>query len=181
MEHPHGPTLVTERLILRPPRPEDFDGWMELMGDPVAARFIGGAQPPAAAWRGFTCMAGAWALYGFGMFSVLERATGRCIGRLGPWRPHGWPGDEIGYGLVRGAWGKGYATEGCTAAIDWALEQLGWTGFIHCIAPDNTASQAVATRLGSRRVGPTRLPPPFEDAAVELWAQSADDWRARRC
>jgi RimJ/RimL family protein N-acetyltransferase len=175
-----GPTLETERLILRPPAAEDFDGWMELMGDPLAARFLGGAQPRATAWRGFASMAGAWVLAGFGMFSVVERASGRFVGRLGPWRPEGWPGDEIGYGLVRSAWGKGYATEGCAAAIDWALDHLGWTRFIHVIAPDNAASRAVAKRLGSRLVGPTRLPAPFEDAVVEEWSQSATEWRARR-
>jgi RimJ/RimL family protein N-acetyltransferase len=37
-----GPAIETDRLILRPPRAEDLDGWAELMGDAEAARFIGG-------------------------------------------------------------------------------------------------------------------------------------------
>ena len=174
-----GPTIETERLILRPPQAEDLDGWAELMGDEEAARFIGGVQPRAGAWRGLAGMAGSWALHGFGMFSVVEKATGRWIGRLGPWRPEGWPGTEVGWSLVRSAWGKGYATEGSAAAMDWAVTALGWVEIIHCIDPANTASARVAERLGSVRRRSARLPAPF-DLDVDIWSQSADEWGTRR-
>ncbi|HYD43650.1 MAG TPA: GNAT family N-acetyltransferase [Phenylobacterium sp.] len=175
-----GPTLETERLILRPPAPEDFDPWAEFMADEEASRFIGGPLVRAASWRGFCSMAGAWAMFGFAMFSVVEKSSGRWIGRLGPWVPEGWPGTEVGWGVVREAWGKGYATEGATAAIDWAFDHLGWTEVIHCIDPENTASQRVAQRLGSRNLGPTRMPAPFEHMPVDAWGQSREAWRARR-
>jgi RimJ/RimL family protein N-acetyltransferase len=175
-----APLLETERLILRPPLAGDLDGWAELSGDGQAARFIGGVQPRAGAWRSMAAMAGSWALHGFGMFSVVDKASGRWIGRLGPWRPEGWPGNEIAWGLVRSAWGKGYAGEGAVAAIDWAIEALGWNDIIHCIDPANLPSIRLAGRLGSRRRGPGRLPAPFADAAIDIWGQSADEWRARR-
>jgi RimJ/RimL family protein N-acetyltransferase len=164
-------SLETDRLVLRPPRAEDLDGWAELMGDAEAARFIGGVQPRAGAWRGLAAMAGSWALHGFGMFSVVEKASGRWIGRLGPWRPAGWPGDEVGWGLVRRAWGQGYATEGSAAAMAWAREALGWSDIIHCIDPANHASKRVAARLGAVHRGPGRLPPPYDTIEIEIWAQ----------
>ncbi len=40
-------------------------------------------------------------------------------------------------------------------------------------------SQRVAQKLGSRKLGPGRLPPPFEDARVDLWGQTRDEWRAQ--
>lgn len=83
-------------------------------------------MPRSLAWRAFMTMAGAWYLQGFAMFSVIEKATGRWIGRLGPWYPEGWPGTEIGWALVRDSWGRGYATEGAAAAMDWAFSTLGW-------------------------------------------------------
>lgn len=175
-----GPTIETERLILRPPEAQDLDGWAELMGDEEAARFIGGVQPRGGAWRGLATMTGSWALHGFGMFSVVEKASGRWVGRLGPWRPEGWPGTEIGWGLVRSAWGKGYATEGAAAAADWAVTALGWDDLIHCIDPANFASARVAERLGSVRRDTGRLPAPFEHVEVDIWGQSADQWRRRR-
>ena len=174
------PVLETARLILRPTRPEDFEGWARLMGSEENSRHIGGPQPRATAWRGFLSMAGAWAMQGFAMFSVIEKHSGRWIGRLGPWQPEEWPGTEIGWGILRDAWGKGYATEGAIAAIDWAFDALGWTEVIHTIAPDNTASQAVARKLGSTLRGPGRLPPPFEQATVEIWGQTREQWFARR-
>lgn len=172
--------IETDRLILRPTRPEDFEGWAQLMADAESSHHIGGPQPRAVAWRGFLCMAGAWAIQGYGMFSVIEKASGRWIGRLGPWRPEGWPGTEVGWGLLRDAWGKGYATEGSVAAIDWAFDHLGWTEVIHTIAPDNLASQEVARRLGSSLQGPGQLPEPFQDIVVEVWGQSRQAWTRHR-
>ena len=122
-------------------------------------------------------MAGAWSLQGFAMFSVIEKSTGRWIGRVGPWHPEGWPGTEVGWGIVHDCWGRGYATEAATAAIDWAVDTLRWTDIIHVIAPTNARSQAVARRLGSRNRGRGSLPAPHADSIVDLWGQSAADWR----
>ncbi|MDO1557922.1 GNAT family N-acetyltransferase [Brevundimonas sp. 2R-24] len=172
--------IETERLILRPTQAEDFKGWAEMMADPETARFIGGVQPAAQAWRGMMTMAGAWHLTGVAMFSVIEKATGRWVGRLGPWTPLGWPGTEVGWGLHRAAWGKGYATEGAAAAMDYAFDVLGWNEVIHCIDPENTPSARVAERLGSRMIGPVTMPPPFEHMPVNAWGQSREEWAKNR-
>jgi RimJ/RimL family protein N-acetyltransferase len=172
--------LETPRLLLRVPRVEDLDPWAELMADAEAARFIGGTMPRAMTWRSMMVMIGAWQAHGFAMFSVIEKSSGRWIGRLGPWQPDGWPGTEVGWAIVRDCWGRGYATEGAGAAIDWAFDHLGWTDVIHAIAPENVASQQVARKLGSRNRGPGRLPAPFKDAPIDTWGQSREEWRARR-
>jgi RimJ/RimL family protein N-acetyltransferase len=175
-----GPQIETERLILRPTAAEDFEAWALLMADEENARHIGGAQPRAVAWRGFLSMAGAWAIQGYGMFSVMEKASGRWLGRLGPWYPDGWPGPEIGWSIVRDAWGRGYAPEGAAAAMDWAFETLGWDEVIHSIAPENTASQAVARKLGSQLKGPGKLPEPYAGSVIDIWGQSREQWQKRR-
>lgn len=174
------PHMETERLTLRPPRREDFDGYAELLADEEAARHIGGHMARAAAWRKFLQQPGAWMVQGFGMFSLIEKSSGRWLGQLGPWQPEGWPGHEIGWMLLRSAWGKGFATEGATAAIDWAFANLGWDDMIHCIAPDNRPSQALARRLGSTNKGAGKLPAPFEDHPIEIWGQTRAQWLARR-
>ncbi len=79
-----GPILETNRLILRPPQAEDFDGFCALAADPEASRFIGGVQPPAVVWRALCTITGAWSISGCSMFSVIEKETGQWIGRLGP-------------------------------------------------------------------------------------------------
>jgi TPP-dependent pyruvate/acetoin dehydrogenase alpha subunit len=111
---------------------------------------------------------GSWHVLGFGAFSVIRKSDNRWIGRVGPLHPEGWPGDEMGWTLARGAWGNGYATEAARAATEWAFAHLGWSRIIHCIAPDNTASQAVARRLGSSPLGPGKLPAPHAAANASL-------------
>jgi RimJ/RimL family protein N-acetyltransferase len=175
-----GPTIETGRLILRPPIEADLDGWERFCADAEVMRHLGGPTTRPEAWRAMATAAGSWALKGFGMFSVIEKATGRWIGRIGPIHPEGWPGDEVGWGLVRTAWGQGYAHEAAAATMDFAVDGLGWSDIIHTIAPDNAESQALARRLGSSLRGPGRLPPPFAGHAVEIWGQTAQAWRARR-
>jgi RimJ/RimL family protein N-acetyltransferase len=175
-----GLVIETERLILRLPEQQDLEAWAAFAADPEASRFLGGTQPRPVAWRSMAEMRGSWDLKGFGMFSVIEKASGRWVGRLGPWAPEGWPGTEVGWGLARSVWGWGYAGEGSAAAIDWAFDTLGWTEVIHTIAPANTASIAVAKRLGSTLMGPGRLPPPYEAVRVEIWGQTREQWLARK-
>ena len=175
-----GPVLETERLILRPIAMEDFPRWAGMMGDPEAAKFLGGAQPAAVVWRGFMTMAGAWSLTGVSMFSLIERSTGLWLGRIGPWRPHDWPGTEVGWGLHPDAQGKGYGVEAATATIDYAFDVLGWTEVIHCIDPDNVPSQRLAERIGSYNQGPTQLPPPYHELPIDRWGQTREEWRSRR-
>ena len=172
--------IDTPRLMLRPPRLEDLDGWTEMMADEETARFIGGTAPRPVCWRQLMIMIGAWHAVGFAMFSVIEKASGRWIGRLGPWRPEQWPGTEIGWSIMRDCWGKGYAVEGAIAATDWAFDTLGWTEVIHSIAPENRASQRVAEKLGSTNRGPGKLPAPFEEAPIDIWGQTREEWRRRR-
>lgn len=175
-----GPILETPRLILRPPQAEDLDGFCALAADPEVSRFIGGVQPREGVWRALCTISGAWTIRGFSMFSVIEKETGAWIGRLGPWQPEGWPGTEVGWGLLKSAWGRGYASEGASAAIDYAVDVLGWQEVIHCIDPANTPSIRVAERLGSARLRTAPAPPPFKDVVWDIYGQSADSWRARR-
>jgi RimJ/RimL family protein N-acetyltransferase len=175
-----GPTLETARLILRPPAAEDFDRWTQLLADPDAARFIGGVMTRSEAWRMLATMAGSWALNGFGMFSLIEKGTGLWVGRVGPWRPEGWPGTEVGWGLHPSAHGKGYAVEAASATMDWAVDHLGWTRLVHCIDPANAPSIKVAEKIGSRFLEIGRLPEPYHEVPIHLWGQTADEWKARR-
>lgn len=177
---PIGPTLETERLILRPPQDQDFPAFCAMMQDEEAARYIGGVMTPGVAWRSLCMLTGAWIIEGFSMFSVIEKATGDWVGRLGPWRPHGWPGTEVGYGIVRSAWGKGYALEGTRAAMDYAVDELGWSEIIQTIHPDNAASIRLAERLGARKLRTFDAPPPFAGEVWDVYGQSAAEWRQRR-
>ena len=175
----HGPRLETERLILRQWRLEDFERYAQMFAAPET-HHIGGPLTLGDAWRRFLQMPGAWSLQGFGMFAIEEKVSGLFMGQAGPWYPAGWPGTEVGYALHPEAWGRGYATEACTAAIDWAFDHLGWTEVIHSIDVTNTASQKVARRLGARNRGRGVFQPPHDRFEIDIWVHTREEWRARR-
>ena len=175
-----GPFLITERLILRPTAAEDFEGWAAFHGDTETMRFLGGTQSRAESWRSLCMMAGAWTIRGYAMFSLIRRDTGAWIGRIGPWYPDGWPAHEIGWGVLREYAGQGYALEAARASMDYAFDVLGWEKVIHIIDPDNSASIALAERLGSTNQGPTQMPAPFDKSRVDAYGQSGEDWATRK-
>ena len=176
----NGPLLVTERLILRPPAAEDFEAAVAFHADPETMRYLGGPKERSEAWRIWCGMAGSWHIEGFGMFSMIERASGRWIGRTGPWRPADWPVSEVGWAVCSEFAGKGLAQEAAIASIDYAFDQLGWDAVHHVIAPENAPSIRLAERLGSRREGPTRMPAPFHERKVDSYGQTREEWKARR-
>jgi RimJ/RimL family protein N-acetyltransferase len=175
-----APIIETARLILRCPSLDDLDRWAEMMADIDVARFIGGTAPKPTVWRAIMQMVGAWEVTGISMFSVIEKSSGKWVGRVGPWQPFAWPGTEVGWGLHRDAWGKGYAYEAAVASMDYAFDVLDWPVVIHCINPLNARSQALARRLGSTIQGRATLPPPVEHETVDIWGQTRGEWRARR-
>src|SRR5215471_8775483 len=122
-----GP-LKTDRLILRMWEPEDFEPYAGMTADPEVIQFIAPDGKPLSrfdAWRSFAAAVGHWHLRGFGMFAVVEQATGDFVGRIGPWQPEGWPGFEVGWALRRKYWGRGYATEAVKACISYSFTGLG--------------------------------------------------------
>ncbi len=145
------PELTTDRLLLRDFRQSDLDAYAAMMADAEVTRHLADGRPLTRmeAWRQMAMFAGHWALRGFGVWAVEERDTGRFIGRIGCFEPEGWPAFEIAYTLDRGAWGKGYATEGAAASLDFARTQLGRRNITSVIRPANAGSIAVATRLGA--------------------------------
>jgi len=173
---PDWPGIETERLILRQWRAADIAANMAMLGDPESARFITPDRKPVtepmAGWRNAAIMAGHWALYGFGMFVVEEKASAKFVGRVGPFYPPVWPGFEVGWGIASEFRGKGYAIEAARASIDWSFATFELDEIVHCIDPENAASQAVARRLGAVNEGGTML----LSHPVDLWITRRSAW-----
>ena len=170
--------VETERLKLRQWCSADIAPNTAMLSDPGTARFITVDGKPVTnelvGWRNAAVMAGHWALHGAGMFVVEEKASGRFVGRVGPWFPPGWPGFEVGWGIASDFRGKGYAVEAARAAIDWVFATFELDRIVHCIDHENTASQAVARRLGAEKQGDTDL---FGHVA-NVWVTMRSSWMA---
>lgn len=89
----------------------------------------------------------------WGMYVLVRRDDDRAVGAMGF---HGVPdGDgrvEIGYDLVEGARGHGYATEALRTLSGWALEQDGVRTVVAVVEQENVPSQKVVTRAGFTEV-----------------------------
>lgn len=143
------PRIETDRLILRGFKEQDVDAIASIYADEDTARFIGGIEPEFQVWRRVAGVLGHWVLRGFGMFCVEEKASCNIVGFCGPWRPMGWPDNEIGYAFDKSVHGRGYATEAASASLRFAYEKLSWKTAIATIDPQNKASQGVARKLGA--------------------------------
>ena len=156
--------IETERLLLRPPVPEDADAVYRFISDPEVMRWIdvdGQTGTFDDAVERIARYRRAWELDGFGHFFLVRRDTGATVGRVGllVWDPRTWqPGTrseigeeaeiELGWGLERAAWAHGYATEAALAVRDWALREVRPRRLISLIHPENERSMRVARRIG---------------------------------
>jgi len=144
----NAPTLETERLILRGPLSSDFDPLAVFYASDYCTGF-GGPMKHDDAWRWFALNIGHWHIYGYGYFSIVEKASGKPTGLSGIWNPAGWPEPELGYALFQEFQGKGIAYEASVRTRDWAYSDLGFKTLSSHIVPNNTRSIALATRLGA--------------------------------
>lgn len=95
-----------------------------------------------------------YGFYGYGMWIVCDRDTGALIGRAGLERREELGGElELGYVIGVPYQRKGYATEVCTAILQYAEEELEQSEVSCIIAPDNFLSAHFAQKLGFSFVG----------------------------
>lgn len=89
--------------------------------------------------------------YGYGMWVVCDRNTGRLIGRAGIEQRDTGDGGvqaELGYVIAQDCQNQGYAQEVCTAVLEYAAQQLEMEE-MHCmIHQANAPSLRVAEKLG---------------------------------
>jgi len=139
------PRLETARLVLRAPVVADCTVWERVWASSDAT------MTPERAWEEFCVYTAGWLLHGHGLFTVEHRQTGAVLGfvLLGlEWED---AEVELGWGFLPEARAKGYATEAASAARDHGLALLGAGHLVSYIDPLNTASTAVAQRLGATR------------------------------
>lgn len=148
--------LATERLLLRPFAPDDLDAVAAYLGDPETMAHMGGARPRDWAgafldWQRERCLEN-----GYGIWAMVERATGRVIGDAGIQELGGPPaiaGHRLRYMLERRTWGQGLATEAARATVDFAFRLLRLDEVKAITHPAHRASQHVLSKIGMTSEG----------------------------
>jgi RimJ/RimL family protein N-acetyltransferase len=146
--------IDTPRTRIRCWRHADREPFAAMNADPEVMFDLGGALSRAASDAKFDRYIAAFDRYGFCRWAVESR-DGEFLGYAGVMPSHeGHPlGShfEIGWRLVRRAWGSGYATEAAAAALQDAFHRVGLKEVVAYTAPDNLRSQAVMERLRLQR------------------------------
>jgi len=150
--------LETERLWLRRLEQDDVEHLVELDSDPQVMRFINGGRATTRCEienEVLPAFLGHYERYaGLGFWAVEEKSTGRFVGwfHLRPAESAPAGEAELGYRLLRSAWGKGYATEGSRALLDKAFAELGVDRVVASTMVVNVASRRVMEKAGLRFV-----------------------------
>ncbi|WP_299809661.1 GNAT family N-acetyltransferase [uncultured Roseibium sp.] len=148
------PVIVSERLVLRPPRLEDLDRCAELLGDYEVARMLSRVPHPYDIERGRTSLQASvdswadWKTAGDLGFQIDHE--GEMIGGFAFKKLQETP--EIGYWLGRAYWGRGFMSEAVGAAVDWLFRNTDHQLVACETMIGNPASLKVAAKLGFREV-----------------------------
>jgi RimJ/RimL family protein N-acetyltransferase len=146
--------VETERLRLRPPEESDLDALHRLQEDPNMMRDLADGHvysiEESEVWlRHHIDLR---AERGFGLWCAELKMNGGVIGwidlTLPDWFPTLLPDPEIGWFIDRRHWGKGLATEGASAALHVALQELGYERVIAICKIENVASTRVMEKIG---------------------------------
>lgn len=156
------PNLIAEtrRLLIRESTEDDFEVFWHLHQKHGTDRLTFSEQLPAGREepreKYFAYVHTAYRFYGFGLWTVLDKNSGRIIGRCGlsPQADRKDPDGriEIGYLIAPGERRKGYGLEACRAILKYAFETLECEDVYARIHEENYPSRILAGRLGFRRL-----------------------------
>jgi len=173
--------LTTARLELRALTEDDLEHHHRLFGDPAVVRYL--YERPLTRDQAVAHLAtrldphlpgeGEW--LNLGVFH-----EGRFLGEVGAClRSAEHRQCEVGYIFVPEAGGHGFATESASAMVDLCFDHLGAHRVAARLDARNTASGAVARRLGMRHEAHLRenewVKGEWTDEAV--YAVTVDEWR----
>ena len=91
--------------------------------------------------------------YGFGRWPVLDKVSGEFLGWCGLKYDEELEEYDLGFRFLKRHWGKGYATEGAKAALEYAFNNLKLNKVVSFTADSNIPSESVMKKLGMTKVG----------------------------
>lgn len=182
MSQDHPMNLETERLLLRPWRPEDRAPFAAMNADPEVMEHFPAPLTRAGSDAFVDRIEAGFAEHGFGLWALEVRDTGEFIGFTGLSVPsfpaHFTPAVEVGWRLARPAWGRGYASEAARRALTEGFTTYGLAEVVSFTTVGNVRSQAVMRRIGMTHdpaddFGHPRIPPDDPTHRHVLWRITA--------
>jgi RimJ/RimL family protein N-acetyltransferase len=146
------PELRTERLLLREWREGDLAPFAALNADPEVMRYFPAPLTRAESDATVERIRAGFAAHGFGAWAVEVPGQAAFIGMIGlvipRYQAHFTPCVEILWRLARAHHGRGYATEGARACINFGFTAAGLHEIVSLTTVHNRASRRVMEKLG---------------------------------
>lgn len=142
--------LTTDRCVIRETTPEDADSFYEIYKEPSITRYMEDLYDDKAAEVAYIqdYIRNVYAFYGYGMWTVLEKNSGKIIGRAGiSWR-EGFDIPELGFVIAVPYQHQGYAYEVCKAILEYGTTELGFSCIQALVMSENESSKALCRKLG---------------------------------
>ena len=146
------PVIETERLLLRPPHPDDVEDIAELANNYNVARMLSSMPHPyfAADATEFIDKVRRAAANGC-VYAITEAKTGRFVGVCGLHEDFSrYQLPFIGYWLGEPYWNKGYASEAARSLVDLFFKVTARDQLLISCRTDNHASRRVIEKSGGR-------------------------------
>ncbi len=142
--------LETERLVVRELALSDMDALFELYSYEGMTDYMEGLYSYEEEYNYQKAyIANMYCFFGYGMWLVFEKETGKLVGRAGVEHREELGGElELGYAIGTPWQGKGYATEVCRGILQYVREELGFEEICSLVQPENTTSVHLLEKWG---------------------------------
>lgn len=142
--------LETEHLVVRETTEEDVADFYRIYADKDMVKYTEDLFEDPEAELEYTRQYrdNMYTIYGFGIWTVLEKATGSVIGRAGITTREEFEEVELGFVIGKKWQRKGYAFEVCKGILAYAKEELEFDRVQAFVMPENVASVGLCEKLG---------------------------------
>jgi ribosomal-protein-alanine N-acetyltransferase len=145
-------TITTGRLLLRRWRDSDLLPFQAMNADPRVMEFMPSLLSPAESDALVDRAQAHFDRHGYGPFAAELLENHSFIGFIGLSIPNFdapfTPAVEVGWRLAFDCWGWGLATEGASAAIHFAFDDLKLASLVSFTVPANLRSRHVMEKIG---------------------------------
>lgn len=147
--------LSTKRLIIREITVEDVPRLYELYSDSEVTEYMEPLFDDINKEIEYTreYIKNIYGFYGYGLWVIVLKQTGKVIGRAGLECREGFDGLELGFMLGKEYQHKGYAYEACSAILKYGADELAQRSFTAKVHVKNESSRRLCERLGFEATG----------------------------
>ncbi len=142
----------TQRLFVRPFKPNDLGALATMRDDEEVARYLGtrAMQTREKVAERLRFYISCYEKFGYGVSAIIHKVDDKMIG-WGGLQPLEESGEiEVGYGFDKPYWGRGFATEVALAWLQYGFAQAGLQRIVAVAVPENTGSRHVLEKIGMK-------------------------------